>query len=83
MVLLLVVKKLCIEEAMNLIKNDLKKLGIVHDNFVSENYIVNQNLVEKALDILKKKNNSPPQTYYKALQATYSSQHVMLSIQGE
>jgi arginyl-tRNA synthetase len=49
-------KNLCIEEAMNLIKNDLKKLGIVHDNFVSENYIVNQNLVEKALDILKNKN---------------------------
>ena len=49
-------KNLCIEEAMNLIKNDLKKLGIVHDNFVSENYIVNKNLVEKALDILKKKN---------------------------
>ncbi len=49
-------KNLCIEEAMNLIKNDLKKLGIVHDNFVSENYIVNQNLVEKALNILKEKN---------------------------
>jgi arginyl-tRNA synthetase len=39
---------------MNLIKNDLKELGIVHDNFVSENYIVNQKLVEKALDFLKK-----------------------------
>jgi arginyl-tRNA synthetase len=49
-------KNLCIEEAMNLIKNDLRKLGIVHDNFVSENYIVNQNLVEKALNILKDKN---------------------------
>ena len=49
-------KNLCIEEAMNLIKDDLKKLGIVHDNFVSENYIVNQKLVERALDILKKKN---------------------------
>ena len=49
-------KNLCIEEAMNLIKNDLRKLGIVHDNFVSENYIVNQNLVEKALNILKEKN---------------------------
>ncbi len=45
-----------IEEAMNLIKNDLKKLGIIHNNFVSENDIVNQNLVEKALGILKKKN---------------------------
>jgi len=49
-------KNLCVEEAMNLIKNDLRKLGIVHDNFVSENYIVNQNLVEKALNILKEKN---------------------------
>ncbi len=49
-------KKVCIEEAMNLIKNDLKQLGIVHNNFVSENDIVNQNLVERALDILKKKN---------------------------
>ena len=49
-------KNLCIEEAMNLIKNDLRKLGIVHDNFVSENYIVNQNLVDKALNILKEKN---------------------------
>ena len=49
-------KSSCIEEAMNLIKNDLKELGIVHDNFVSENYIVNQKLVEKALDFLKKKN---------------------------
>ncbi|MEY3170001.1 MAG: hypothetical protein RL765_45, partial [Pseudomonadota bacterium] len=49
-------KKICIEEAMNLIKSDLKKLGIIHNNFVSENYIVSQNLVEKALDILKKKN---------------------------
>ena len=49
-------KSSCIEEAMNLIKNDLKELGIVHDNFVSENYIVNQKLVEKALDFLKRKN---------------------------
>ena len=46
-------KNLSINEAMNLIKNDLKTLGIIHDNFVSENYIVNQKLVEKALNILK------------------------------
>ena len=46
-------KNLSINEAMNLIKNDLRTLGIIHDNFVSENYIVNQKLVEKALDILK------------------------------
>ena len=49
-------KKICIEESMDLIKSDLKNLGIIHNNFVSENYIVSQNLVEKALDILKKKN---------------------------
>ena len=49
-------KKICIEESMDLIKRDLKNLGIIHNNFVSENYIVSQNLVEKALDILKKKN---------------------------
>ena len=46
-------KNLSINEAMNLIKNDLRTLGIIHDNFVSENYIVNQKLVEKALNILK------------------------------
>jgi arginyl-tRNA synthetase len=49
-------KELCIEEAMYLIKNDLKKLGIVHDNFVSEKSLVNKNIVEKVLKILKEKN---------------------------
>jgi arginyl-tRNA synthetase len=49
-------KNSCIDEAMTLIKNDLKKLGIEHDNFVSENYIVTQNTVEKVLQILKNKN---------------------------
>ena len=49
-------KELCIEEAMNLIKSDLKKLGIVHDNFVSEKSLVNKNIVEKVLKILKEKN---------------------------
>ena len=49
-------KELCIKEAMNLIKNDLKKLGIVHDNFVSEKSLVNKNIVEKVLKILKEKN---------------------------
>jgi arginyl-tRNA synthetase len=48
-------KDLCIEEAMILIKSDLKKLGIVHDNFVSEKSLVNKNIVEKVLKILKDK----------------------------
>jgi len=48
-------KDLCIEEAMILIKSDLKKLGIVHDNFVSEKSLVNKNIVEKVLKILKNK----------------------------
>ena len=46
-------KDLCIEEAMHLIKSDLKKLGIVHDSFVSEKSLVNKNVVEKVLKILK------------------------------
>jgi len=48
-------KDICIEEAMILIKSDLKKLGIVHDNFVSEKSLVNKNIVEKVLKILKDK----------------------------
>ena len=40
---------------MNLIKQDLKKLGISHDNFLSETDIVNKNLVNKATEILKDK----------------------------
>ena len=34
---------------MNLIKDDLKKLGISHDNFFSETDIVNKNMVDKAV----------------------------------
>tara|TARA_X000001036_G_scaffold331670_1_gene310416 strand:+ start:238 stop:1962 length:1725 start_codon:yes stop_codon:yes gene_type:complete len=45
-----------LEESMNLIKNDLKQLGIIHDNFFSETEIVEKNLVEKAVTKLKEKN---------------------------
>jgi len=41
---------------MELIKNDLKQLGISHDNFFSETDIVNKDLVNKAIENLKKKN---------------------------
>ena len=41
---------------MKIIKNDLKMLGISHDNFQSETNIVNKNMVNKAVNILKKNN---------------------------
>ena len=40
---------------MNLIKNDLKELGITHDNFFSETDIVKKDLVKKAVQKLKEK----------------------------
>ena len=46
-------KILSLEKSMNLIKNDLKKLGIIHDNFFSESDLVKKDLVNKALNQLK------------------------------
>ena len=51
-----ILKKLSLEKSMNLIKTDLKQLGIMHDNFFSETELVNKNLVEEAVAKLKKKN---------------------------
>ncbi len=48
-------KALSLKESMNLIKNDLKKLGIKHDNFFSETDLVNQNLVKKTVEKLQNK----------------------------
>ena len=45
-----------LKHSMNLIKNDLKALGISHDIFVSEKQIVEKNLVEKSIQFLKEKN---------------------------
>ena len=45
-----------LKHSMNLIKSDLKSLGISHDNFVSEKSLVEKNLVEKAIENLRKKN---------------------------
>ncbi len=42
--------------SMELIKKDLKLLGITHDNFFSETEIVNKDLVNKAVKKLKEKN---------------------------
>ena len=49
-------KKKSLQEFMKLIKKDLKLLGISHDNFSSETDIVNKDLVNKAVNKLKKKN---------------------------
>ena len=44
-----------LKHSMNLIKNDLKMLGISHDNFVSEKELVKKKLVEKSINYLKDK----------------------------
>ena len=49
-------RKKSLEVSMKIIKNDLKMLGISHDNFQSETNIVNKNMVNKAVNILKKNN---------------------------
>ena len=47
---------LSIEQALLLIKKNLKSLGIKHDNFVSEKSIVLNNEVESVIDFLEKNN---------------------------
>jgi len=47
---------LSVSESLKLIKSNLKSLGIIHDNFISETSIVNNKEVEKVIIKLKKKN---------------------------
>ena len=47
-------KKESIKSSMKLIKSDLRRLGISHDNFFYETNIVNANLVTKTIEKLKK-----------------------------
>ena len=49
-------KKESLKYSMELIKYDLKMLGIEHDNFFSETELVDTKLVEKAVNLLKKDN---------------------------
>jgi arginyl-tRNA synthetase len=49
-------KKESLKLSMDLIKDDLKLLGICHDNFFSETEIVKKDLVKKAINKLKEKN---------------------------
>ena len=50
-------KKESLNYSMEMIKNDLKKLGISHDNFVSEKSIVDKKTVKAAIEQLKKSNH--------------------------
>jgi len=50
------IKEKSLNASMDLIKNDLKNLGIAHDNFFSETEIVKKDLVKKAVQKLKEKN---------------------------
>ena len=47
---------LSVSESLKLIKSNLKSLGIIHDNFISETSIVNDKEVEKVIIKLKEKN---------------------------
>ena len=49
-------KELSLIESMRLIKDDLKKLGIEHDNFCSETELVQKDLVSKTVKELQRKN---------------------------
>ena len=51
-----IVREESLKHSMNMIKNDLQKLGIKHDYFFSETEIVNKNLVNNAVDALQKNN---------------------------
>ena len=46
---------LSIIEALNIIKNNLNKIGIKHDNFVSEKKLVTNQEVEKVIELSSKK----------------------------
>ena len=48
--------KLSISESLQLIRQNLQNLGIKHDNYASENDIVNNNEVEKVVEKLTKDN---------------------------
>ncbi len=49
-------KKESLKYSMDLIKTDLKELGIKHDNFFSESELIEKKLVDKAINQLKQNN---------------------------
>ena len=49
-------QRLSLQGSMNLIKDDLNKLGIQHDNFFSESDLIKKDLVNKSIKKLQTKN---------------------------
>ena len=52
-----IIKKLSLKHSLDLIKLDLKSLGVKHDYFFSETDLVKRKMVEKSINFLKKKNH--------------------------
>ena len=50
-------KKIIVEKILDLIKEDLRKLGIVFDSFISEKSIHDQGILDKVLVCLNKSCN--------------------------
>ena len=48
--------KLSVSESLKLIKDNLKNLGVIHDNFVSESSLIHSKEVDKAINKLRKGN---------------------------
>ena len=51
-----ILAKLSVEQSLKLIKFNLENLGVTHDSFASETYLVNNNEVQKVVEKLKKGN---------------------------
>ena len=52
-----IIKKLSLKYSLDLIKSDLKSLGVKHDYFFSETDLVKKKMVEKSIKFLKKHNH--------------------------
>ncbi len=49
-------KNFAVERILKIIKDDLSKLGVIHDYFISEKKLIEQNKVESCIYFLKEKN---------------------------
>ena len=48
--------EISVRESLKIVKNNLNRLGIKHDNFVSEKHIVSKKEIDKVVKKLKEKN---------------------------
>ena len=48
-------KNFAVEKILKIIKNDLSKLGVIHDCFISEKKLIEENKVKHCIDLLKTK----------------------------